>query len=107
MQGADDAKLLQTSNEFIATMKEFQTSNKWQLDEKPVLVHKMEIDDRVVIRAETKIGLPIETIGQFFSNPLWMKIMTEDLKKCEIIYDNKTIRVVNSIIKLPGPISNR
>ena len=54
------------------------------------------------------MNLNIDIIGEFFSNPLWNKVMSDDaVKKSVVLFDNKNLRVVNTIIKLPGPISDR
>jgi len=39
----------------------------------------MEIDNRIAMRAEIKMGLPIETLAQFFSETTMMKQMARFL----------------------------
>ena len=53
------------------------------------------------------MNLNIDIIGEFFSNPLSIKAMSDEIKKSVVLFDNKNLRVVNTIIKLPGPISDR
>lgn len=36
-----------------------------------------------------------------------MKILNDNVDLFEVLYDNKIIRVIHVIMKLPGPISNR
>ena len=67
----------------------------------------MEVDGRIVVKASLIINLPFEKALSFFSDPAYIKNVSDNVDNFEILYDNKTIRVVHVIMKLPGPISNR
>lgn len=59
------------------------------------------------MKSQIKLNLPYEVVLAYFSDPFYMKHMSDNLKLFEVLYDSKTVRVIHLIVELPGPISNR
>jgi len=89
-------------------MKILESSKKWEKNgDKPVLNHKMIIDERTVTKAEVLINIPYEKLLAFFSDPLYMKKIVEQVDISKIIYSTESFNVVYTKMKGFGPVSSR
>jgi len=85
-----------------------ESSKKWEKNgDKPVLNHKMIIDERTVTKAEVLINIPYEKLLAFFSDPLYMKKIVEQVDISKIIYSTESFNVVYTKMKGFGPVSSR
>lgn len=108
MQGGDEASIKKESEEFLSAMKILETSPKWkQSSDKAVKVWEMDVEGRVVIKAETTINTPYEKAVEFFKDGAFMKKLQDNVIKLDVVWSNDNLRVLHGVMKMPGPISNR
>ena len=71
----------------------------------------MEIQGRIVVKGSTVLNLPFETVFDFFSDPAYSRHLTNILDSIDILYNGSTedrkMKVIQMVMKFPGPISNR
>lgn len=61
----------------------------------------------MLIKASITLNIPFEKVLKFFSDPLYMKKTHDNIAKSEVLYTKGDLNVVHTIMKLPGPMSNR
>ena len=67
----------------------------------------MERSERVVTKAQTIVKLPIDTLANFFSDPLYMKKMTDRVTKAEVLYKGPGFHVIQFCMKGFAFVSDR
>ena len=67
----------------------------------------MDVEGRVVIKAETIINIPFEKVIQFFRDPLHLKKLQDNIEKVNFVWKKDNLHVIHGIMKMPGPVSNR
>ena len=112
MQAINDGELLNISNQFYSAMKGLENHKDWKLkEEKPVTFYQMELNGRLCIKAWIDLNIPYEKVVKFFSDPQLFKQLNDNFKKFDVVLEKnvegKILRVIHSIIAMPGPISNR
>lgn len=82
MQSISDAELFKVSEEFVNGLKVLNDSQDWKVkEEKPILVCEKEFQDRIIAKANMILNLPFEQVFSFFSDPNFMKILSDQVAK--------------------------
>ena len=112
IMGQEEDKVQETSDLFLSYMKGLEMSSQWTPKSNGKLkTFQMEIQGRIVVKGTTVLNLPFETVFDFFSDPAYSRHLTNILDSIDILYNGSTedrrLKVIQMVMKFPGPISNR
>ena len=103
-----DADLRAVADKFLTLLKELQSSKKWEkVDDKPVIVSRFQIEERVVVRAQTTMNLSFEAVTKFLIDPNTMKKTSEGCLEFEILHQGNGFSVVHAHMKGVAMVSDR
>ena len=112
IMGQEEDKVQETSDLFMSYMKALEVNSEWDLKSNGKLkTYQMEVQGRIVVKGTTVLNLPFQTVYEFFSDPAYSRHLTNILDSINILYDESAVdrkmKVIQMVMKFPGPISNR
>jgi hypothetical protein len=110
MEGADLAKVEAESKDIIQKLKELNGNYNWQPNgDKPCLMFKIEVENRVASKGVAVVNFPIEKVLAFFDLPDPTPRINEMCVKYQILYKDPkdAFKVIYMEMKATWPVSNR
>ena len=82
-----EQEIRKVSDDFVNNLKRLESDTKWVLKSSGKLtIHEIDIDGRIVAKANLNMDLPFEKVLNFFSNPTFSRKMNNILEICDTLY---------------------